>query len=62
MKTDKMKTNIENKNHRGQYHGYQEWYGEDNGLAFRSTCKNNLYIGYSEAHLKFIKQTYFNIR
>lgn len=56
-----MKKDIENKNQKGQFHGYQEWYNSS-GISFRSTCKNNLYIGYHESHLKSIKQTHFFIR
>lgn len=56
-----MKAEITNKNQKGQFHGYQEWY-YSSGISFRSTCKNNLYVGYHESHLNSIKLTCFFIR
>jgi hypothetical protein len=51
--------NIINRNSKGEYHGYQEWYWKDNTLRNRGNCNNGKLIGYSEYHV--IKQTIFNI-
>ena len=44
------KLDITNKNHKGQLHGYQEWYsGNGNGtLLLRGYLKHNESIGYEE--------------
>jgi hypothetical protein len=39
--------NIRNYNHNGEYHGYQEFY-ENNELWLRSYYKNGIPIGYIE--------------
>jgi len=44
-----MKKTIRNKNTKGQRHGYQEWYW-DNELSYRGNFKNGRLIGYSESH------------
>jgi len=54
-----MKKTIRNKNTKGQRHGYQEWYW-DNELSYRGNNKNGEIIGYSEWH--FTKQTRYHIR
>ena len=54
-----MKKEIENKNDKGQYHGYQEWY-LSNRIYIRSTFKNGLEIGYGEWH--YDKETIFYIK
>lgn len=45
---------INNKNSKGQYHGYQEWY-RDNGsiLKLRVVMKHGLEIGYEEWYKKY---------
>lgn len=43
------KKNIESKNNKGQYHGYQEWY-EHSKLYCRTNTKNGLAIDYNEYH------------
>lgn len=50
---------INNKNAKGQSHGYQEWY-ECNTLYYRTNYKNGLEIGYSEYH--FYETTRYHIR
>jgi len=55
-----MKRDINNYNHIGQYHGYQEQYGLYHDLALRGKSKNDDEIGYEEWHYK--KQTNFYIR
>jgi hypothetical protein len=50
---------IESRNDKGDYHGYQQWY--DKGmLTLRGTMKNNLEVGYEEFHIAY--QTSFFIR
>ena len=44
-----MKKDIENINDKGEYHGYQEWY-YNNELGLRGYYKNNKSIGYIEWH------------
>ena len=42
---------IEPKNSKDQYHGYQEWYQEYSyALWYRGKWKNGLAIGYEEFH------------
>ena len=60
MKRDITKRDINNYNHMGQYHGYQEQYGLYHDLALRGKSKNDDEIGYEEWHYK--KQTNFYIR
>ena len=38
-----------NKNSKGQYHGYQEWYNNSK-LIYKGNYINNNMIGYSEYH------------
>ena len=45
-----MKQNIENSNHKGETHGYQQWYGADNKMWLRGTWKNGQEIGYEECN------------
>jgi hypothetical protein len=47
-----MNKTIKNRNSKGELHGYQEWYHEDNGLwlIVRGVSKNNKEIGYIEQH------------
>ena len=45
-------------NSKGQYHGYQEWYGYK--LYYRGNIKHNESIGYTEYNRA--KQTNFYIR
>jgi hypothetical protein len=35
-------------NDKGELHGYQEWYGDDDELWLRGTQKNGFEIGYEE--------------
>ena len=51
--------NIEPRNSKNQYHGYQEWYCYDK-LILKSNYKNDKPIGYGEYHTA--KKIYFNIR
>ena len=57
-----MNKDIENRNDKGQYHGYQEWYIGDgnNDLIVRANWKNNNAIGYHEHHM--FEQTTFYIK
>lgn len=50
---------INNKNAKGQSHGYQEWY-ECNVIYYRGNMNNNKRIGYGESHV--FKTTRFRIR
>jgi hypothetical protein len=45
-----MGKHIKNINNKGQFHGYQEWYGDDycSELWLRGTQKNGFEIGYEE--------------
>ena len=45
-------------NYKGQYHGYQEWYGYT--LYYRGNVKHNESIGYTEYNRA--KKTNFYIR
>ena len=54
-----MKKTIRNKNTKGQRHGYQEWYW-DNELSYRGVWKNNRRIGYQEWHR--VKKTEYYIK
>ena len=45
-----MNKDIENKNNKGERHGYQEWY-IDNLMFYRGYYKNNEYHGYQEWHI-----------
>jgi len=53
-----MKKEINTKNDKGEWHGYQKWYW-DNKLMYRCNFKNGRLIGYSERHGS--KQTRYNI-
>ena len=53
-----MKTII-NRNSKGEYHGYQEWYYHQK-LGYRGKWKNGLEIGYEESHTW--KHTIYYIR
>lgn len=55
-----MKKDIENINDKGEYHGYQEWYDDDNIFYYRANWKNNRLIGYEEFHR--FEQTNFYIK
>jgi hypothetical protein len=55
-----MKQVIRNKNDKGQYHGYQEWYFNGKIIAHRYIVRNGQNIGYSEWH--GFKKTNFYIR
>jgi len=59
MKQEEIKQDIENRNTKGYFHGYQEWY-EDSILTLRGMYKNDLEVVYEEFHL--VKQTTFYIR
>ena len=52
--------NIINTNSKGQRHGYQEWYWDDNTLRYKGNCNNGKLIGYSEFHT--IKEINFYIK
>jgi hypothetical protein len=47
-----MKLKINNKNAKGQWVGYQEWYTRSNKLWFRGHYKNEKAIGYQELNIK----------
>ena len=53
-----MKTII-NRNYKGEYHGYQEWYYHQK-LSYRGKWKNNIKIDYEESHTW--KETIFYIK
>jgi hypothetical protein len=55
-----MKKDIENRNDKGQYHGYQEWYKWNNVIFLRANWKNHNPIGYYENHT--FEQTNFYIK
>ncbi len=57
-----MNKNITNYNHKGQYHGYQEWYYMRTimKLRCRGNYKNDKPVGYSEWH--GVEKTRFYIR
>lgn len=46
---------IENRNHKGEVHGYQQWvsFNDSNKLWFRGNFKNDNEIGYIEENLGF---------
>ena len=46
-----MNKDIDNKNNKGQYHGYQVWYDSYNKLWHRGNWKNSEEIKYQENHL-----------
>lgn len=49
-----------NRNSKGQYHGYQEWYSNSlTKVLYRGNFKNDIRIGYVEYHS--IKKTIFLI-
>jgi hypothetical protein len=52
--------NIINRNSKGEYHGYQEWYWKDNTLVVRLNYKNGNEIGYEELHV--LKKTRYYIK
>ena len=54
-----MTPSIRNRNSRGEYHGYQQWYML-NILALRGTWINNQKTGYVEYHM--MQQTTYFIR
>ena len=56
-----MNKNITNFNHKGQYHGYQEWYYMRTimKLWYRGNMKNGNFIGYTEDH--HIKRIHFHL-
>ena len=45
-----MRKNIVNKNSKGKYHGYQEWYWGNGNLWWRCNDINNLEDGYQELY------------
>ena len=54
------KKDIRNKDSKGVFHGYQQWYSGNGTLWLRTMAKNDLPIGYSEGHME--KLTRFHIR
>jgi len=50
---------ITNINSKSEFHGYQQWYWDGDGLFYRGYRKNYLRIGYTEYHMA--KQTNFYI-
>ena len=58
MKKD-FKEDIDNKNDKGEWHGYNEWYFNDSYMV-RANFKNNDKIGYAESH--YYKHTRYYIR
>ncbi len=56
-----MNKNITNYNHKGQCHGYQEWYYMRTimKLWYRGNMKNGNFIGYTEDH--HIKRIHFHL-
>lgn len=65
MKKD-FKEDIDNKNDKFEWHGYNEWYFNDTYLVrndtylVRANFKNNNKIGYAESH--YYKHTSYYIR
>jgi len=51
---------IEPKNEKGYFHGYQQWYDCDKKLWVRGVFKNDDEIGYLEDHSN--QETYFYIK
>jgi hypothetical protein len=57
----KFKQDIEPKNDKGEWHGYQEWYTYINTiLTLRGMYKNDIDLGYQERH--WVEATIFVIR
>ena len=53
---------IKNKNDKGQYHGYQEWWRHVRPkIQLRGNMKNGNFIGYVEDHM-FTEMTEYYIR
>lgn len=48
--------------HNGQYHGYQQWYYNNNNILFRGLMKYNNLIKYIEYHSQNIKETTYYIK
>ena len=59
MKQEEIKQDIENRNTKGYFHGYQEWY-DNSKIRLRAMCKNGRPVGYLENH--YDKITRFRIR
>jgi hypothetical protein len=55
-----MKKDIDPKDSKGFYHGYQEWYLPNGKMWTRGIMKNNLDLHYMERHT--LKITYYHIR
>jgi hypothetical protein len=51
---------IEPKNNKGEWHGYQEWYYPNGKLRCRGIMKHDLDVGYQEYHQ--YEETEFYIR
>jgi hypothetical protein len=51
---------ITNINSKGEFHGYQQWYWDGDGLIYRGNYKNYLRIGYTEWYN--IYQTRYHIK
>lgn len=45
------KQDIRNKDSKGVFHGYQQWYSGNGTLWLRTMAKKDLPIGYSESHV-----------
>ncbi len=56
------KKNIESKNNKGQYHGYQEWYTSNDVLICRGCASNGLAKGYYESHSEYNQQAIYLIK
>lgn len=54
-----MDKDITNTNDKGEFHGYQEVYS-NNELISRCNMKNGNFIGYQEWHIA--NQTYYHIK
>jgi len=54
------KKDIDNRNPKGKFHGYQEWYWGNSVLTYRGNWKNGQEFGYSERHA--YKQTRYYIK
>lgn len=55
-----MNKNINNFNHKYEYHGYQEWYFSSKNLSVRVNYINAKRIDYCEYH--YTKNTIFYIK
>ena len=58
--SNNIKNDIDPKNNKDEFHGYQEWYKTNGKIWLRGIMKNNLDLYYMERHT--LKITYYHIR